>query len=346
MGEIGKQLLGMASSGVSGVIGGLLGNWFGRQQDQRQRDQAVFMQNLQEQGQKDLMDYGMGLQYDMWQKTGALAQRKQAEAAGMNPAMMYGGSGPGGVTGSASGSVGYGGGPSTGGEAMQGMGMMMQQQLMASQAEVMKSQARLNNVEADKKEGVDTELTKTEIGKMAAEIGNVQAQTALTKVNTAIQEVAKNIAEDTEAYSKGIVKGEFEKIAQEVNIIRNQSDISGATKETTINKIRQEYVNAVIEGSLMQMQKKKLGSDMKVNEAEIKLKARQIANLIGQQLQGWEMINIQKEANNIRWKLGDAGLDLQYQGQILDAIQSISGLGKQGHITENYGDTYRQHFNY
>ena len=81
MGEIGKQLLGMASSGVSGVIGGLLGNWFGRQQDQRQRDQAVFMQNLQEQGQKDLMDYGMGLQYDMWQKTGALAQRKQAEAA-------------------------------------------------------------------------------------------------------------------------------------------------------------------------------------------------------------------------------------------------------------------------
>ena len=60
----------------------------------------------------------------------------------------------------------------------------------------------------------------------------------------------------------------------------------------------------------------------------------------------WEMINIQKEANNIRWKLGDAGLDLQYQGQILDAIQSISGLGKQGHITENYGDTYRQHFNY
>ena len=89
------------------------------------------MQNLQEQGQKDLMDYGMGLQYDMWQKTGALAQRKQAEAAGMNPAMMYGGSGPGGVTGSASGSVGYGGGPSTGGEAIQGMGMMMQQQLMA-----------------------------------------------------------------------------------------------------------------------------------------------------------------------------------------------------------------------
>ena len=54
---------------------------------------------------------------------------------------------------------------------------MVQQQLMASQAEVMKSQARLNNVEADKKEGVDTELTKTEIGKMAAEIGNVQAQT-------------------------------------------------------------------------------------------------------------------------------------------------------------------------
>ena len=97
------------------------------------------------------------------------------------------------------GSVGLGGGPSTGGEAMQGMGMMMQQQLMASQAEVMKSQARLNNVEADKKEGVDTELTKTEIGKMAAEIGNVQAQSALTKVNTAIQEVAKNIAEDTEA---------------------------------------------------------------------------------------------------------------------------------------------------
>ena len=158
--------------------------------------------------------------------------------------------------------------------------------------------------------------------------------------------MAKNIAEDTEAYSKGIVKGEFEKIAQEVNIIRNQSDISGATIETTISKIKQEYVNAIIEGSLMQMQKKKLGSYMKVNEAEIKLKARQIANLIGQQLQGWEMINIQKEANNIRWKLGDAGLDLQYQGQILDAIQSISGLGKQGHITENYGDTYRQYYNY
>ena len=76
----------------------------------------------------------MKKQLEMWEATGYEAQKKQIEKAGLNPGILYGGSGAGGqTTNIAQGTVGMGAAPSAGGENIQVMGMMAQIALVDAQ---------------------------------------------------------------------------------------------------------------------------------------------------------------------------------------------------------------------
>jgi hypothetical protein len=88
----GQQWLG---AGIS-----MLGGAFGAQGQQRRQRELM---NLQHQNQQELNQQGHDLQYQQWLRTNYPAQVEMMKKAGLNPALMYKGSGPGGTTGSQTG---------------------------------------------------------------------------------------------------------------------------------------------------------------------------------------------------------------------------------------------------
>lgn len=130
--------------------------------DEEQYAQQEKLQGLQLKGAKEMADYSQQKQMEMWQNTGYEAQKKQMEAAGLNPGLMYGmGGGGGQSTGSGAAPMPTGATASGAAERQQAsnaatatgaqMGMMLAQQ------QLMKAQTEKTQAEAEKIKGVDTE---------------------------------------------------------------------------------------------------------------------------------------------------------------------------------------------
>ena len=67
---------------------------------------------------------------------------------------------------------------------MAGMGMALQLGMMQAQKKVLESQANLNNVEATKKAGVDTQEAESRISQIMATTDNERLKGDLMKVET------------------------------------------------------------------------------------------------------------------------------------------------------------------
>ena len=125
---------------------------FGIDRKQEQIDQQRKLQELQIQGNKNMLDYSSMKQREMWDYTNYSNQRKHMEEAGLNPAMMYGMSGGGGTTvGNPSGSV-NGGTASTDSQLraneIASQGMALQLAKLQSEIKVNESIANKNNAES------------------------------------------------------------------------------------------------------------------------------------------------------------------------------------------------------
>lgn len=138
---------GLGNDLAGGLLGPIMGLALQGHNDRRQLQQQEELQRLQIAGQKEMMDYGMMKQFEMWLKTNYSEQVNQLKKAGLNPALLYGKGGPGGVTGNASGSVQGGGAPAGGREIMDIMNMGLQKKLIDAQTKVAEAQAK--NIEAD-----------------------------------------------------------------------------------------------------------------------------------------------------------------------------------------------------
>lgn len=209
--------IGEAAAIAAPIAGGVLGLVNQKSQDKRQIKQTKELTKIAQEANKEQAKYTSDLQYDMWNKTNAEAQVEHYEKAGLNPALMYGMGGGGGVTtGSASaGSVGTAqaaNSAQTGANEL-GMGMMLTQ--MANiQAQTEKTKAETENLEAGtEKTGVDTETgklnldtaTKTQqetIEKIIGESGKAQSEAAIAFRQNQLDEKTvqykiKQIQEDT-----------------------------------------------------------------------------------------------------------------------------------------------------
>ena len=110
---------------------------------------------MQQQGQQN--------NKEMWDYTNYENQRKHMEAAGLNPALIYGMGGGGGSSTSGaqgSGTAAVGGNEMQAGSQM--AGMALQNAMIQSQIEVNQAQAEKLKADATKTAGVDTELSKAE----------------------------------------------------------------------------------------------------------------------------------------------------------------------------------------
>lgn len=114
------------------------------------------------------------------------------EAAGLNPALMYGSAGQGGSTSMASAGSASGGMAS---DSKQGMGL--DGAMIASQIRVNEAQAKKLDAEAEKTSGVDTELTKKSIEDITATIDNKGVQKIGMLLQNNYDEMRNEVLEDT-----------------------------------------------------------------------------------------------------------------------------------------------------
>lgn len=138
-------------------LGAALGIGTGAINDKRQIKQQEKLQAMQIKGNKELTDYQMNKQLQMWKDTNYSAQMDELRKAGLNPGLIYGmGGGGGQTTGTPGAGVSGADAPKGGGEIMAGMGLAMQK----AQIDLMQAQAEKTKVEATKIGGPDTDNVK------------------------------------------------------------------------------------------------------------------------------------------------------------------------------------------
>lgn len=262
---------------IAGMGLGLLGNVLGQQQ---QYKQAQKLQGLQIAGNEQLMDYSENKQFDLWNKTNYPAQVQQLEKAGLNPALLYGHGGSGGVTGSPMGATT--GQQAIGGTqaATQGMGIMSQQALLDAQRK---------NIEAD------TKIKETYIPQIVSETnlndaktGNVNLDSTLKQIQARIDTVRAKVAEGTVEEQIGQIVEDYQQSIEMAMQAGIKTFKDRATANTLVDTIRAQYVGTLIENNL-----KKTG--IQVNEMQIKQMANNIAI-------GWEQLDVnQKQQKLNQW---------------------------------------------
>lgn len=268
---------------------------------------------------------------DLWDYTNYENQKQHIKNAGLNPALMYGMGGGGGV--SANGAQGQGVTQPTDRSVemklkQQGLGLQLAS--IASQVALNKSQAEKNKVEANKIAGVDTDVQKATIDNLIAQTSNEKVKKGLIlgqiRVADAEEELKRNMADwtkdkadETRWNIKSLQKG-INKLAEEINGMKLDNEL----KERTIdNKVKESSLT--LQNLMSEILLK--GSQRKVNEEQAKAIPAQI-------LQGWEELTkkgkaliIQREqmeayAQDVinRYELGKKGLDIEEQKLVKDIV--------------------------
>ena len=124
----GQTLLENTTSGtVGGLISGGMGLILQGINDRRQLRQQEKLNRQQLAIDKEMTDYAHAKQLEMWEKTNYPAQMEMLKKAGLNPALLYGTSGGGGMTvGSGAASSRAATAPSGGNEMATAMGLQLQ----------------------------------------------------------------------------------------------------------------------------------------------------------------------------------------------------------------------------
>lgn len=278
---------------------------------------------------------------DLWDYTNYENQKQHIKNAGLNPALMYGMGGGGGV--SASGAQGQGVTQPTDRSVEMGLkqqGLGLQLASIASQVDLNKSQAEKNKVEADKIAGVDTDVQKATIDNLIAQTSNEKVKKGLIlgqiRVADAEEELKRNMADwtkdkadETRWNIKSLQKG-IDKLAEEINGMKLDNEL----KERTIdNKVKESALT--LQNLMAEILLK--GSQRKVNEEQAKAIPAQI-------LQGWEklvkegkaLINQKEQIEAYvqdvinRYELGKKGLDIEEQKLIKDVILGMLEIASKG----------------
>lgn len=233
------------------------------------------------------------------------AVRSRLEAAGMNPALMYGGASAGGGQNIPSGAQGATGGASAG--TAQGMsreqmriarrGMALQVSTIMSninaqnaQAEQARANAKLAEVEAEKKRGTDTEKSEAETANLIADTKNkeliAEGQRFTNKINETNADIisrTKELKIEQAQYECDAIYFQMMSLSKDVDRKAMENEITEEQKETIINSTKAKYVELLYNIAYVQA----------ATGAQNKL-----AELYGQQY--WESYS----RENLNWKEG------------------------------------------
>lgn len=331
----------MLGDGIFGIFGAGLNAAINSGLSDEQWSNQLRLMEIQNRYNEQMAKNNQQRNKDLWDYTNYENQKQHIKNAGLNPALIYGMGGGGGV--SASGAQGQGVTQPTDRSVemklkQQGLGLQLAS--IASQVALNKSQAEKNKVEANKIAGVDTEAQKATIDNLIAQTSNEKAKKGLIlgqiRVTDAEEELKRNMADwtkdkadETRWNIKSLQKG-IDKLAEEINGMKLDNEL----KERTIdNKVKESSLT--LQNLMSEILLK--GSQRKVNEEQAKAIPAQI-------LQGWEELTkkgkaliIQKEqmeayAQDVinRYELGKKGLDIEEQKLVKDIVLGMLEIASKG----------------
>lgn len=196
-----------------------------------------------------MTDYNYGKQMAMWKATGPVGYSAELEAAGLNKALMYGGSGAGGQTASvAQGNVTAGGGSAP---------------VKTDQMGLLLMKAQKENIEADTAnkladvpvKGATVPKLESETKVNLANVTNTEAKTKLTEIETRTAGVEARVAEESEEHAIAQVQYNYLKTMEEVNMLVRQNKIQKETQEEVIKNARLQNSEIMANVALKMAQK-------------------------------------------------------------------------------------------
>ena len=237
---------------------------------------------------------------EMWDYTNYENQVKHLEAAGLNPALLYGQGGGGGAS-TAGGAVGNGQGtagqaPSGGSpqaiksQMTEGAGMGIQLGLMEAQKEALKAKAAKDNADAEKTAGADTELAKslTELNKIETDVKNMSIEEIAAKakywgdLSTESWQRARVLAKEAD-FREATFEDSVKKVAYETqgSLIKNLETLSNiklnnAKIESLNENIAIAWYNAATGRMNATTAADKVANELMIGMGELDIKERQL----------------------------------------------------------------------
>lgn len=269
---------GLASTGLSRLFGLSWGP------EKTMKEQWKYNQKimaLQNQYNQQAAAQGQEYAKDYWDYTNAENQKQHLINAGLNPALMYGQSGAGGMGAS-------GGARQEGVDQAQGnpIGMALQTQLLEQQERMNNAQIKLTEAQASKAEeeakkigGVDTQEALKRIEEMSANIQTLlqenkykEALTTLTESKNETEKALKALTEMQEGLTRAKISEAFAlatKYSEEAKTAywktQNEKIGNEYLKETFQNRVDAAYYNNAVAIALAAKYKK----DVEVGDAQI-----------------------------------------------------------------------------
>lgn len=278
---------------ISNTIGGIFGGIKAKKQHKRnkelmalQNQYEIDRMNLQADLNKQQADYSQGLAKEMYDYTfnneaeynDPINQRKRMEAAGLNPALLYGASAAG-ASGTSSGST-TGAGAAGAVTALQPMGLQiaLQAESQKAQIELAQSQAAKNYAEAGKIAGVDSDKGRQDIEESKSKVLLNEAQTAKTWEE--LKETTEKIKglELDNFVKENTKQAEVDTVVQSLNILYQQAamNVIAAEKGENENKLLKKEIDAFdkkIDALIQDVENGKISAEAAVKQAENTAKA-------------------------------------------------------------------------
>lgn len=305
---MGKKMgpLGMAAAtgGINAGIDIFSNIIMGQHNDARQLKQQGKLNEQAYNQHRQTTEYNMQKQLEMWEKTGYKPTVEQMKKAGLNPAMMYGGSGAGGSTGI---QTAGGAGGSAPNEAVSvnttgAMAMGMEMALLKAQKENIEADTKQKIATAEKTSGVDTEVAKGQIGLLSIQTDNEAVKKEINEQIREQQFIETHIK--TMSMNQVVAQAQYQ-TRQMWEVLQGEVMKNRITRETAdeqIEIVKQTRINMVVQKRVMEM--------------GIELTQEQMNKITADIAQGWTKLS--QEEKTIRLN----GIETQMR------IFHSGGLGK------------------
>lgn len=296
----------MSGAAMGGLIGSAMGMISQSATNARNERVGKEMMGMQLENQKELNAYNNELAMDMWNKTNYGAQMEHMKKAGVNPALLYGMKGGGGVTTNTQGGSASAGSIPNMPNPLGGMGMAIQ-----SAADVALKEAQTRNLDAqtEKTKGADTDVANATVTKLGQDAETGAAEEQFTKAKTAMQTMQNTEQLATQEERIQHVKTNAYIALEEMQIAKNERKISDATYNEQIKIVEQESIQALLKNELTAEQTRAISQQL----------AQEWERLSGQVTQR----DIERAKVRVTWELGKMGIEQRKAEMIANATTDI-----------------------
>lgn len=309
-----------ATSAANGLIGAGLGIATAKWNDQRQLSMQQKLMAMQEAANNRAADKNQQRNKDMWDYTNYENQLKHMEAAGLNPALMYGQGGGGGSTASGGQQQGVSGGqaPTGGGEIGMGIQSVLQSQMMQAQIELAKSQANKNNVEAENAGGVVRENIAASTENLWQGLENARNANDIQRLQKTMMNIENFEKQASQEDRLNYISYQAKVAEQQLKSATAGAKIDTATVDSKIKIIRQEAIGAMLKNALTSAQTDATRTGIQVDQQKIKESANNI-------LMSWETLSNEHKKIFLQEQMTNFSTDYNREAinQMVNTINSL-----------------------